>query len=107
MQINHLRVGPNSSSPLTQVQKYIVHFTAPVMTSGVAEMAAESTYTVAGLTTGTVLMFTPSSPLNANYTFRPRCSTVNELVIAWGHFNDSTIGSGETTNHGVLLQFSF
>lgn len=96
-----------SGSALVEARAFTVQFTAPALSSGVAEQAAESTYTVAGLSTGTVLMFTPTNPINAAYTVRARCSTADELTLAWGHFGDSTIGTGESTNRGVLLQFKF
>lgn len=88
------------------INSYTVEFTAPTLSSGLAS-AAESTYTVAGVSTGTVLVFTPTNPISALYTVRARCSTVNELVLAWGQCGDSTLGSGESTNRGVLVQFKF
>ncbi len=88
------------------ITNYTVEFTAPLLSSGLVS-AAESTYTVTGVSTGTVLMFTPTNPINALYTVRARCSTVNELTLAWGNIGDSTLGSGESTNRGVLMQFKF
>ena len=101
------QIGAGSSTQFTKVDRYVVQFTAPVLSSGVAERAAESTYTVTGLSTGTVLTFSVTNPINANYTYRPRCSTADELVIAWGSLNGSTLGTGESTNRGTLLQFTF
>ena len=88
------------------ITAYTVQFTAPLLSSGLAS-AAESTYAVTGLSTGTVLCFTPTNPINALYTVRARCSTVNELTLAWGQCGDSTLGSGESTNRGILLEFRF
>jgi hypothetical protein len=94
----------SSGSAIPEIRKFTVQFTAPVLSSGTAT-GIESTYTVAGVSTGTVLVFTPTNPINAKYNARPRCSTVDELTIAWSHDGTSTLGSGESTNRGVLLQF--
>ena len=93
-------------SKIGAITAYTVQFTAPLLSSGLAS-AAESTYAVTGLSTGTVLCFTPTNPINALYTVRARCSTVNELTLAWGQCGDSTLGSGESTNRGILLEFRF
>ncbi len=94
---------------LAAVNKYVVQFTAPVLSSGIVAgaSAAESTFTVTGLSTGTVLMFTPTNPINALYNVRARCSTVNELQLCFSHNGISTLGSGESTNRGVLIEFKF
>ncbi len=97
----------SSGTLVTETRAFTVQFTAPVLSSGIAEQAVESTYTVAGVSTGTVLTFTPTNPINALYSVRARCSTADELTLSWGHFGDSTIGTGESTNRGVLLQFRF
>ena len=100
------RLGATSTTAFGTVNRYVVEFTAPTLSSGLLS-GAESTYTVAGLSTGTVLVFSPTNPVNALYTYRPRCSTANELVIAWGNIGDSTLGTGESTNRGTVLQFTF
>lgn len=105
-QVNHLRVGNGSSSAIKLIQRYNVEFTAPVLTSGISGSLA-TTHTVSGLSTGTVLIFTPVNPINTLYNVRARCSTANELVLNWTHNGISTLGSGESTNHGTVLQFSF
>jgi hypothetical protein len=97
-----LRVG-SSGTAVTELRKFTVQFTAPQLSSGLVS-GAESTYTVAGVSTGTLLLFTPTNPINALYTVRPRCSTADELTLAWGNIGDSTLGSGESTNRGVLWQ---
>ena len=97
----------SSGTKASEVRSFTVEFTAPLLSSGITEQAVESTYTAAGVSTGTVLMFTPTNPVNALYTWRARCSTVDELTLSWGHFGDSTIGSGESSNRGVLVQFRF
>jgi len=100
------QLGAVSTTTFSKVDRYVVQFTAPTLSSGLVS-GAESTYTVSGLSTGTVLVFSPTNPINALYTYRPRCSTANELVIAWGNIGDSTLGGAESTNRGTLLQFAF
>lgn len=96
----------SSGTALTEVRAFTVQFTPPALSSGLVS-GAESTYTVTGVSTGTVLMFTPTNPISALYTVRARCSTANELTLAWGNIGDSTLGSGESTNRGTVLQFRF
>jgi hypothetical protein len=96
----------SSGTRLAEVRAFTLQFTPPALSSGLVS-GAESTYTVSGVSTGTVLMFTPTNPISALYTVRARCSTVDELVLAWGNIGDSTLGTGESTNRGVLLQFKF
>lgn len=100
------RIGATSTSEFVTANKHVVQFTAPVLSSGTAT-GIESTHTVTGLSTGTVLMFTTTNPINAKYNVRARCSTANEAVLAWSHDGTSTLGSGESTNRGVLLEFRF
>lgn len=99
------KVG-SSGSAVAEIRSFTVQFTAPTLSTGAASVV-ESTYTVTGVSSGTVLMFTPTNPINAQYTMRPRCSTVNELTIAWGNHGKSTLGTGESSNRGTLLQFKF
>ena len=96
----------SSGSAVTEVLSAVIQFTPPELSSGAAA-AAESTHTFAGCSTGTVLHFTPANAINNRYTYRVRCSTVNEAVITWGMIEGSTVGSGESTNHGRLLQWKF
>lgn len=106
-QTNHLAVGgPASTTVIKRIQRYVVEFTAPVLSSGTAT-GIESTHTVSGMSTGTVLMFTPTNPINAKYNVRARCSTASELTLAWSHDGTSTLGTGESSNRGILLEFRF
>ena len=98
-----ITVGSSGSS-FSEIRKFTVEFTAPVLSSGVAT-GVESTYTVSGVSTGTVLIFTPTNLIDAKYNVRARCSTTNELILAWSHDGTSTLGSGESSNRGVLIQF--
>lgn len=97
-------LGAASTTVFSLVQKYTVEFTPPSLaaTTGVL-----STYAVTGLTTNSVLVFTPRLPISPAYSFSPRCSTANELVISWQNSFGSTIGTGESTNRGTLLAFNF
>ncbi len=103
------RLGATSTTVFVTANRYVVQFTAPALSSGFAAgaSAAESTFTVTGLSTGTVLTFTPTNPINALYNVRARCSTANELQLCFSHNGISTLGTGESTNRGVLLEFAF
>lgn len=100
-------VGNASTTPMSGIQRYVVQFTAPTMSSGIDGGSTVSTVTVTGLTTGTVLMFTPTNPINALYNVRAGCSTAAEAKLYFSHNGISTLGSGESTNRGVLLEFRF
>lgn len=99
----------SGNAGVAAVNKYTVQFTAPALSSGFAAgaSAAASTFTVAGLSTGTVLMFTPTNPINTLYNLRAYCSTAAELNLVFSHNGISTLGSGESTNRGVLVEFKF
>jgi hypothetical protein len=90
----------NSSTPISIGRRFTVEFTPPALA---ASTSAESTYTVTGLTTGAVIVLTPRAGLSPAYTTRARCSTANELVVAWGNLFGSTIGTGESTNRWTVL----
>lgn len=96
-------VGNASTTALSFVQRYLIQFTPPALA---ASTQVSSTFTVTGLTTNSVLMFTPRTNLSGAYNIVPRCSTANELVLTFQNITASTIGTGESTNRGVLLQFS-
>ena len=100
-----LKVGSSGSS-MSEILKAVVQFTPPTLSTGAASVA-ESTHTVAGASTGAVIFFTPTNPISAQYTLRAHCSTVNELKLVWGNHGKSTLGTGESTNRGVMLQFRF
>lgn len=101
------RLGATSTSEFVTANKHIVQFTAPVMSSGIDGGSTVSTHTVTGLSTGTVLHFTPTNPINALYSVRAGCSTANEAKLYFSHNGISTLGTGESTNRGVLLEFRF
>lgn len=98
----------SSGSNILDARAFTVQFTPPALSSGQASVSvAQSTHTVTGLSTGTLLIFTPTGPIANAYTVRPHCSTVNELRLMWGNTSQSTLGTGESTNRGTLLQFRF
>jgi hypothetical protein len=90
----------NSSSPVRIGKRFTVEFTPPALA---ASTSAESTYTVTGLTTDAVIVLTPRLALSPAYTTRARCSTADELVVAWGNLFGSTIGTGESTGRWTVL----
>lgn len=96
----------SSGSVMTETLTAVVHFTPPTLSTG-ANSVALSTHTVTGVSSGTVLHFQPANAINNLYTLRAHCSTVNELKLIWGNHGKSTLGSGESSNHGRLVQFRF
>ena len=93
----------NSSSPVQWGQLFTVQFTPSVLA---ASTSVQSTITVTGLSTGRPLLFTPTTPgLGMAYAFRAQCSTANELRLTQQNISGSTIGSGESTARGLLIQF--
>jgi hypothetical protein len=96
------KFGTGSTTALALVQRYTVEFTPPALA---ASTAIVSTYVVTGLTTNSILVFTPRLPVALGYVFSPRCSTANELCITWTNAQGTT-NSG-STNRGTLLAFNF
>lgn len=99
---NKVAIG-GAASPFT-VLTATVEFTPPALA---ASTSANSTYAVTGLTTNAVIFLTPAAPLSPAYTLTPRCSTANELTVAWGNSFGSTIGTGESTGRFRLIAFQF
>jgi hypothetical protein len=99
---NVIGIGSASTTFLTLVQRYTVQFTPPALA---ASTSVSSTFTVVGLTTNAALVFTPRTNLSMAYNVIPRCSTADELTLTFQNITGSTIGTGESTNRGVLLQF--
>lgn len=92
----------NSSSPVFFGQTFTIQFTPAAIA---ASTSVQSTITVAGLSTGRPLLFTPTTPgLSMAYAFRVQCSTVNELRFTQQNITGSTIGTGESTARGILIQ---
>jgi hypothetical protein len=101
------RIGAASTTVFVTANKHTVQFTAPVMSSGIVAASTVSTVTVTGISTGSMLHFTPTNPINALYSIRAGCSTANELKLYFSHNGISTLGSGESTNRGTLVEFTF
>lgn len=92
----------NSSSPVQWGQTFVIQFTPASLA---ASTSVQSTITVAGLAAGRPLVFTPTTPgLSMAYAFRAQCSTANELRFTQQNLTASTIGTGESTARGILIQ---
>lgn len=101
--------GAGSSGSTTGIsmgQRYLVEWTVPAMSSG--STAAESTITVAGLTTNSLLFVSPRVQVNSTVigvTLHPRCSTTDELVLQMSKIGESSISG--STQSAYLWQFRF
>lgn len=98
-------IGAASTTPIAMIQRYRVDATVPALSSA---GSAESTVTVLGLTTNSVLVLQNRVKLNSTVTgvtATCRCSTVDELVIEWHNISLSTL-SGSTQSF-YLLQVAF
>ena len=92
----------NSSQAVQIGQTFTVQFTPAALA---ASTAVQSTITVTGLSTGRPLVFTPTTPgLSMAYAFRVQASTANELRFTQQNITGSTIGTGESTARGILIQ---
>ena len=80
-------------------------YTVPALSSG--PFATESTVTVTGLSTQSVLVLQNRLINNstANVSLAVRCSTVNELTIQF--INESASSLSGSTQSAYLLQFNF
>lgn len=99
-------VGGPSTTSIERIQRYLVEWTVPAMSSG--STAAETTVTVTGLTTNSVLVLSPRVQVNSSVsgiTIHPRCSTADELVLQQSKIGESSIGG--STQSAYLLQFRF
>ena len=105
MQVRHLTCGFGSTTAQVLNQQYYVQFTVPALSSA---SSAESTVTVTGLTTNSILFFTPTQKLNSTVTgvfITPRCSTVNELTLLISNCSQSSLSG--STQSGRLFQVGF
>jgi hypothetical protein len=103
------RIGSASTSNIAMVQRYFVEFTVPALsTDATAGAYAESSVTVTGLTTNSVLVLGQRVAWNSTFGgigIRVRCSTANSLNVAFSNFGGSTL-SGSTMS-AYLLQYKF
>lgn len=93
------------TSFLQMVQRYRIDFSVPALSSNAA---AASTVTVTGLTTNSLLLFTPRVQVNSSVVgveVHPRCSTADELTLTF--LNGSVSSLSGSTQSGYLLQFAF
>lgn len=95
----------NSTTPILGIQSYTVEFTPAALTSGPAQ--SETTIAVTGLTTNAALFWTVPSALSVNYGYGVRCSTAAELKLNQFNVAASSIGTGESTNRGRLIELRF
>lgn len=98
-------LGSGSTTPVAMFQRYLIQATVPALSSA---SSAESTVTVTGLTTNSVLILQNRLKLNSTVTgvtATARCSTANELTIEWHNISQSSL-SGSTQSF-YLGQFSF
>ena len=95
-------LGVGSTFVPTAINRYVVEFTPPELA---ASTWANSSYTVTGLSTGySALILTAKYALSGCYGYKARCSTVNELIVTFGNYGASTIGTGESTNRFTVTQ---
>ena len=101
-----VNTSPATSTSFVQmVQRYRVDFTVPALSS---QSADTSTVTVTGLTTNSVLVFTPRVQVNSSVVgieVHARCSTADELTLTY--LNGSVSSVSGSTQSGYLLQFAF
>ena len=91
-----------SGGAIAGITAYTVQFAPAVLA---ASTSVQSTITVSGLATNSALFFTPLTPgLSMAYAFRVQCSTASELRFTQQNITGSTIGSGESTARGLLLE---
>lgn len=98
-------VGYGSTTNLRAFQRYRVDWTVPALSSATT---VESTVTVTGLTTNSILLLQPRLQLNSSVvgiTAQARCSTADELVILSQNISQSSISG--STQSAYLFQISF
>ena len=79
----------------------VVQFTEPALA---ASTTVASTYTVTGLTTNTVCLFSPHAALAAGYGISAvYCDAADELTILWANETGST--KSGSSNRGYLTAF--
>jgi hypothetical protein len=98
-------IGSVSTTALAGIQRYTVEFTPAALSSGPAQ--SESTLTVSGLTTNAALLWTVPTALSVNYGYGVRCSTAAELKLNQFNLAESSIGTGQSTNRGLLIELRF
>lgn len=100
-----VQIGTASTTAIERVQRYLVEYTIPALSSGPA--ASESTVTVTGLTTNSVLVLQNRVINNSTgqVSLNARCSTANELTIQFVSHDASTLSG--STQSAYLLQFRF
>ena len=91
-----------SGGAIAGITAYTIQWAPAVLA---ASTSVQSTITVSGLATNSALFFTPTTPgLSMAYAFRVQCSTASELRFTQQNITGSTIGTGESTARGLLLE---
>ena len=94
-----------STSGVRGIDRYLIQYTPASLP---ASTSVQSTITVLNLSTTSVLFFTPLTPgLSMAYAYRVQCSTAAELRFTEQNITGSTIGTGESTSRGMLLELKF
>lgn len=104
------QIGERSTTALAYFQRYRIDWTIPALSSaGAAGASADSTVTVTGLTTNSVLLFGQTQVWNSTtdpgVLVTVRCSTAAELKITSHNIGPSTLSG--STKSGTLIQFGF
>jgi len=100
-----VQIGANSTSGQILNQRYFVEFTVPALSSA---SSAESTVTVLGLTTNSVILIQPRLKLNSTVTgvhVTARCSTADELVVEFHNTSQSSLSG--STQSAYVFQIAF
>lgn len=100
-----VQIGVNSTTPVTLAQRYRVDFTVPALSSA---SSAESTVTLVGLSTSSILVLQNRIKLNSTVTgvtVNARCSTADELTIEFHNISQSSLSG--STQSAYLLEFRF
>src|SRR5262245_62084348 len=106
--MSYITVGTSpvaSTTAIQSIQRYFVEYTVPALSSG---GSAQSTITLAGLTTNSILVMQERIQSNSSVVgvvINARCSTANSLCLLFTNNSVSTLSG--STQSGYLLQFAF
>jgi hypothetical protein len=100
-----VQLGSGSTTSISLFQRYFVEFTVPALSSAAS---AESTVTVLGLTTASILVLQPRVKLNSTVTgvtVTARCSTADELTVEYHNISQSSLSG--STQSAYLFEIRF
>jgi hypothetical protein len=98
-------LGTGSTTAFSGMSRRFIEFTVPALSSA---GSAESTVTVAGLTTNAILIFQPRVRMNSTVTgvfATVRCSTADELTIEFHNGSLSTLSGSTMSAYLGIWQF--